>query len=168
MSAQDDMLPVPRKRSKSVGATVQARYQIACAGGYIGMVDWPSDGGTLEEANRQIERLQGRAAPQVVVLGLIRDGDPGARNDADRDDCCARGGYITGQVQLQGDALYPVTLDADDWKKIVQIDKDRFVGFRMLSNPDKWVLTWEPGIYASIRNVLPKIPGAQEQLRTKP
>lgn len=161
VSAQDDMLPMPRKRSKSVGATVEARYQNACSQGYLGEVEWPSDGGTLEDANRELERLEGRETAQIVILGLVRGGSLAAREDRDR--CCSEGGHITGQIQLQGNPRYPAVLTADDWRKIAQIEKEGFIGFRMLDDPEKWVLTWEPGLFWNIHCTLPRIDKVRKQ-----
>jgi hypothetical protein len=134
-----------RKRSKSVGATVDASYQNACSQGYLGLVDWPSDGGTLEDANRELGRLEGRETAQIVILGLIRGGSSAARQD--RDLCCTQGGEITGQVQVQGYRGHPAVLSEKDWRAILRVEEERFVGFRTLSTTDKWVLTWEPGLY---------------------
>lgn len=151
-----NMSTYPRKRSKSVGATVDASYQNACSQGYLGTVDWPSDGGTLVDANRELERLEGRETAQIVILGLIRGGSSAARMD--RDLCCTQGGEITGQVQLQGYRGHPAVLNEEDWREISRVEEERFVGFRTLSTTDKWVLTWEPGLYPDLYSVGPGIP----------
>ncbi|PWN21682.1 hypothetical protein BCV69DRAFT_276506 [Microstroma glucosiphilum] len=151
----------PRKRSKSVGSPVQAFYQNACSQGYMGEVDWPSDGGTLEEANRELERLEGRENAQIVILGLVRGGSVAARED--RDLCCSQGGKITGQIQLQGYRGHPATLDQEDWEKVSRVEKENFIGFKMLDNPEKWVLTWQPGLYTEIHCGLPVMSKPQKQ-----
>jgi hypothetical protein len=130
-------MPVGQVSSTGIGSDVwdarSKRYISACEGGFRGVVDWPSNGGTREQASNVLNTLEGQDTSQVLILGLRKYQDqtldPSVR-------CCEYHGWITGILGIVG----PDEAVSDRyWQRLTELE-NASPGYYSISYPNVWLI----------------------------